>query len=535
MANIEIEFVLINNNNKINIGTSNLLYRKQNATHYRKNKSNTQFLSDKLETQIKDKYKNDVVLLKSIDFKDHIYTFYNVKNRKKNKNQDIPKLLEKDKIMGDIMIFKQNKKTCYFECFDLDCFNKDLEDILQSYKHQDKSVELSVTDNVSSTPDNVSSAPDNVSSTPDNVSSAPDNVSSTPDNVSSALDNLSNTLNVLDNTDENTDIELDIECSDIECSDIEFTDDEDTNVKQTQNKTNNTNDIVEDVDIDIDDLDVEGDGDIYLDENDNDDNDDNELDVDIDELDDDLDNEDGDEFDEELENNYNLNLTNSIISTGLSDSLTNSVNETVEKKKKKTKSYNNFKNNFSVLTNILDMEEVNKLTPIKSLHEIRQNNIKILSKIPVAQKCIRTIEQGIYNYSITRCEENYFMPTWDSVEFKDTYINKSRTIFSNLVTNNYIGNDYLLNKIKDKSIDCYQIAFMEFYELFPKKWQDIIDEKIKIEEILKNELQGTATDQFKCHRCKTRKTIFVQVQTRSADEPMTTFITCLNCGNKWKQ
>ena len=39
MTNIEIKFVLINNNNNINIGTSNLLYRKQNATHYRKNKS----------------------------------------------------------------------------------------------------------------------------------------------------------------------------------------------------------------------------------------------------------------------------------------------------------------------------------------------------------------------------------------------------------------------------------------------------------------------------------------------------------------
>lgn len=23
-------------------------------------------------------------------------------------------------------------------------------------------------------------------------------------------------------------------------------------------------------------------------------------------------------------------------------------------------------------------------------------------------------------------------------------------------------------------------------------------------------------------------------QTRSADEPMTTFVTCTNCGNKWK-
>ena len=36
---------------------------------------------------------------------------------------------------------------------------------------------------------------------------------------------------------------------------------------------------------------------------------------------------------------------------------------------------------------------------------------------------------------------------------------------------------------------------------------------------------------FKCGKCKTMKTTYTQAQTRSADEPMTTFVTCLNCGN----
>ena len=43
------------------------------------------------------------------------------------------------------------------------------------------------------------------------------------------------------------------------------------------------------------------------------------------------------------------------------------------------------------------------------------------------------------------------------------------------------------------------------------------------------------TDQFKCRKCFSRSCSYYEVQTRSADEPMTQFITCLNCKNRWKQ
>ncbi|KAI4306971.1 hypothetical protein L6164_030206 [Bauhinia variegata] len=42
------------------------------------------------------------------------------------------------------------------------------------------------------------------------------------------------------------------------------------------------------------------------------------------------------------------------------------------------------------------------------------------------------------------------------------------------------------------------------------------------------------TDQFKCGRCGQRKCTYYQMQTRSADEPMTTYVTCVVCNNRWK-
>jgi len=37
-----------------------------------------------------------------------------------------------------------------------------------------------------------------------------------------------------------------------------------------------------------------------------------------------------------------------------------------------------------------------------------------------------------------------------------------------------------------------------------------------------------------CGKCKQSKVAYTQAQTRAADEPMTTFCECMNCGNRWK-
>ncbi|KAG1948129.1 transcription elongation factor A protein [Pimephales promelas] len=45
---------------------------------------------------------------------------------------------------------------------------------------------------------------------------------------------------------------------------------------------------------------------------------------------------------------------------------------------------------------------------------------------------------------------------------------------------------------------------------------------------------GTSTDMLQCGKCRKKNCTYNQVQTRSADEPMTTFVLCNECGNRWK-
>eukprot|EP01068_Selenidium_serpulae_P005119 Selendium_serpulae@DN3880_c0_g1_i1.p1 len=40
--------------------------------------------------------------------------------------------------------------------------------------------------------------------------------------------------------------------------------------------------------------------------------------------------------------------------------------------------------------------------------------------------------------------------------------------------------------------------------------------------------------EFTCPKCRSQDTSYNQLQTRSSDEPMTTFVVCLNCKKRWK-
>ncbi|KCV70089.1 hypothetical protein H696_03551 [Fonticula alba] len=81
--------------------------------------------------------------------------------------------------------------------------------------------------------------------------------------------------------------------------------------------------------------------------------------------------------------------------------------------------------------------------------------------------------------------------------------------------------------------------------LVTAKAQDLASDSMKEQRKLRlektrNELHEAKgidmeSDDFLCPRCGKKRVRYSQQQTRSADEPMTTFITCLECGHKWKE
>tara|TARA_B100001758_G_C18095266_1_gene445537 strand:- start:39 stop:566 length:528 start_codon:yes stop_codon:yes gene_type:complete len=144
------------------------------------------------------------------------------------------------------------------------------------------------------------------------------------------------------------------------------------------------------------------------------------------------------------------------------------------------------------------------------------------------------LEKGIFNYTISEAKKKKIVRKWTNKNFVQIYINRFRSVYSNIHPKSKICNKTLLKKLKNKKLSPKKLAFMSHQEMSPKKWKELIEAKIKRDKNLTEVDMSAATDEFKCYKCQKRLCTYYQLQTRSADEPMTTFITCLNCGNRWK-
>ncbi|KAF8639349.1 hypothetical protein AX17_001568 [Amanita inopinata Kibby_2008] len=138
---------------------------------------------------------------------------------------------------------------------------------------------------------------------------------------------------------------------------------------------------------------------------------------------------------------------------------------------------------------------------------------------------VEHIEKGAHG--IEKATYSHFGGT--SAEYKS----KIRSLFVNLKDKNNPG---LRESIVSGELPVDKLPTMSSQEMASEE-RKAADNKIRETNFFNSlaaEEQQAETDAFQCQRCKQRKCHYRQAQTRSADEPMTTFVTCTVCGNRWK-
>lgn len=148
---------------------------------------------------------------------------------------------------------------------------------------------------------------------------------------------------------------------------------------------------------------------------------------------------------------------------------------------------------------------------------------------------IRSLEKAIFESTFQYAQKNYIIRNWKSAPFVEAYKQQFRSVIHNIHPNSPVKNPRLLRRVLDGEFELSAISFMSPYEMYPEKWFELKDKQLQREKKILEGNKSRATDQFKCRRCNKRECTYYELQTRSADEPMTIFITCLNCGKEWRQ
>ena len=145
------------------------------------------------------------------------------------------------------------------------------------------------------------------------------------------------------------------------------------------------------------------------------------------------------------------------------------------------------------------------------------------------------LEIGIFNFAIEEGKRRGVRVVWENPEFQTVYDIAARRAISNVDGGSYVANGRLLERLREGEFLPHDIPFMTYSDLYPEKWATLQEMATKREARLLEVDKSMATDMFRCSRCGKRQCTYYELQTRSADEPMTQFVRCLNCGKQWRQ
>jgi DNA-directed RNA polymerase subunit M/transcription elongation factor TFIIS len=138
-----------------------------------------------------------------------------------------------------------------------------------------------------------------------------------------------------------------------------------------------------------------------------------------------------------------------------------------------------------------------------------------------------TVENTIGKMFKTKIGHDWEEPSWENKLFRLRYKQRLLSVLFNIEKN-----PELMKKIK-----CQELEKLSPGQMWPEGPLGKMEKKIRENETRKDMAKAQMESEYegilKCPKCKSNKTSYYQLQTRSADEPMTTYAQCL-CGHRWK-
>lgn len=168
------------------------------------------------------------------------------------------------------------------------------------------------------------------------------------------------------------------------------------------------------------------------------------------------------------------------------------------------------------------------MTIISNPEKFRENIHNKFVPILEDETLSLNMEKAIYNYAIKEANQRKIVKKWDNPLFVQLYADRLRSIYINLKI------PELLEQIKSRELAPQTVVFMTHQEFKPDHWRELIANKIKRDASRYTNNIEASTDMFTCKKCRSKRCTYYELQTRSADEPATIFVTCLDCGKNWK-
>lgn len=166
------------------------------------------------------------------------------------------------------------------------------------------------------------------------------------------------------------------------------------------------------------------------------------------------------------------------------------------------------------------------------LQQVRDRVVGRFRKALGDDTMARHLEVCLWNWTITTCVRDYIPRYWENTGFRYRYTTRALSLAFNL---QHPQNPGLGDDVRAKRISLKKFANMTPHEMFPALYEPIY-ERLAVRELRKMAVshKDAPDGMYTCRACKSRKTQYTCLQTRSADEPMSIFVACLQCGKRWK-